>query len=163
MTRRRTWPIAKLHHPDTGNPDRAAALVFAGDIGETITVTGTVTRKGYVPSSRYGTLSTLLEIDCGTSVIVTFSQARWAQTTTIGEQVTVTGEIRNHQWWRGIPETILGRTRRIDPPPTDPGPPAPPATGTPPGKARVRRRFPGHQDPAAAPLFPYPPATRTQP
>jgi hypothetical protein len=157
MTRRNSWPIARLHLPEPGDPDRAKRLDFAGDIGETITVTGTVTRKGYVHSSRYDTLSTLIEIDCQTSIVVTFSNARWAQAVTLGEQVTVTGTVKDYDHWHGIPETVLGRTKRVD----NAKPDKPPATGWPTGQAAVRRRFPDHPNPAA-PTLPTDPATTTE-
>jgi hypothetical protein len=151
MTRRHSWPIARLHLPEPGDADRAKRLDFAGDIGETITVTGIVTRKGYVHSSRYDTLSTLVEIDCQTSVVVTFSSARWAQAVTLGEQVTVTGTVKHYDHWHGIPETVLGRTKRVDN--TDTArPDKPPAAGWPVGEASVRRRFQDHPDPAAPTL-----------
>ena len=161
MIRRGSWPIARLRPPDPADVERAKILEFAGDLGEAITITGTVTRKGYVHSSRYGTLSHLIEIDCGTSIVITFTNARWADTTRLGEHLTLTGTVKDHQYWRGIPETVLRRPKRIDNP-THPersgaqGPAEDGAAGWPAGERQVRRRFPDHPNPAAPPL-PTPP------
>lgn len=129
-----------------------AELAYAGPVGEEITVTGTVTRKEPVLSRRYSAASTLLEIDCGTSLIVIFTNARWGDSVTLGEQVTVTGTIKKLQCWHRIPETVLGRAKRIDQPATTQPADNPETDGWPTGAAQVRRRFPDHPNPAAPPL-----------
>lgn len=95
---------------------------YAGAIGETITVTGTITRKEKVLGRRYSTVSTLLEVNCGTSIVTLFSTARWATAATVGDQITVTGTVTKHQYWRGTPQTQLGgppaSTTQRPPPPT---------------------------------------------
>ena len=115
MTSRRSRSGTCLE-PATGETDRASTLSYAGDIGEQITVTGTITRKQKVLGSFYSTVSTMLEIDCATSIITIFSTARWADAAGIGEQVTITGTVKKYQCWHGIPETVLGWTTRIDTP-----------------------------------------------
>ena len=138
--------------PTPAQAELAARLSYAGPVGEEIIVTGTVTRKEPVLSRRYSAVSTLLEIDCGTSLIVVFTNARWADTTTLGELVTVTGTIKKLQCWHRIPETVLGRAKRIDQPATTQPADNPDADGWPTGSAQVRRRFPDHPNPAAPPL-----------
>jgi hypothetical protein len=142
--------------PTPAQAELAARLSYAGQVGEEITVTGTVTRKEPVLSRRYSAVSTLLEIDCDTSLIIIFTNARWADTTTPGEQVTVTGTIKKLQCWHHIPETVLGRTKRIDQPDRTQPADNPDTDGWPTGTAQVRRRFPDHPNPAAPPL-PTPP------
>lgn len=138
--------------PTPAQAELAARLSYAGPVGEEITVTGTVTRKEPVLSRRYSAVSTLLEIDCDTSLIVIFTNARWADTVTLGEQVTVTGTIKRLQCWHRIPETVLGRAKRIDQPATTQPADNPDTAGWPTGTAQVRRRFPDHPNPAAPPL-----------
>jgi hypothetical protein len=130
-------------------------------------VTGTITRKQRVLGSFYSTVSTMLEIDCATSIITIFSTARWADAAGIGEHVTITGTVKKYQCWHGIPETVLGWTKRIDTPtkadqPLGEAKAYRPASGWPKGKGRVRRRFQDDQNPAAPPLFP-PSAAGDQP
>src|SRR6478752_5372139 len=97
---------------DVRQPD--GPFRFAGDIGEPLTVTGTITRKQKVLGHRYSTVSTLLEINCGTSSVTIFSTAHWADNAQVGEQITVAGTVKKHQRWRGTPQTLLGLTTRID-------------------------------------------------
>lgn len=154
--------------PAPGETDRASTLSYAGEIGEQVTVTGTITRKQRVLGSFYSTVSTMLEIDCATSIITIFSTARWADAAGIGEHVTITGTVKKYQCWHGIPETVLGWTKRIDTPTKadqslGEAPADRPATGWPTGKSRIRRRFPDDQNPAAPPLFPQPSAAGEQP
>lgn len=151
--------------PTPAEAELAARLNYAGELWDEITVTGTVTKKEKVLSQRYSSLSTLLEIDCGTSMIVVFSSARWADATGLGEQITVTGTVKKLQCWHQIRETVLGRATRVDqalagPTPADDQDAARrTAAGWPAGKAQVRRRFPDHPNPAAPPLFTLPATT----
>lgn len=142
------------------------ALDYAGDIGDPVIVIGTLTRKDTVLGHFYSTVSTLLEIDCGTSIVTVFSTARWAKTAQPGQRLTISGTVKKHHNWHGTPQTILGWTRLIqtgaaaEPHPSG-EPDRQPAPRWPPGVARIRRRFQDHQDPAAATLCESPPADPT--
>lgn len=149
----------------TGNVP-GPALDYAGDIGDPVIVIGTVTRKDTVLGRFYSTVSTLLEIDCGTSIVTVFSTARWAKAAQPGQRLTISGTVKKHQNWHGTPQTVLGWTRLIETGAADERYPAgepdsQPAPRWPPGIARTRRRFQDDQNPAAATLFESPPAEPT--
>jgi len=143
----------------SSRPDGERTLDWAGDIGDPVTVTGTVTRKERVLGRRYSTVSTLLELDCGTSIVTLFSTALWAEDAQPGHQLTISGIVKRHQRFKGTPQTLIGWPKLIDttnPAGTDPegDPKAQLTQAWPPGgKAHPRRRFPVDQDPPAAPLF----------
>lgn len=147
-------PRQRTNPEPRGTPQ--PALRHAGAIGEPITVTGTITRKEKALGRLYSTVSTLLEINCGTSIVTLFSTARWADTAQVGEQVTVAGTVKKHQYWRGTPQTVLGWTTRIDATDdsrTDPeGGSFDAEAGWPTSQVTIRRRFPDDPNAAAPPI-----------
>lgn len=147
MMRRSEHRGAEVPRPE-GNVQRHCADA----IGETITVTGTISRKEKMLGRRYSTVSTLLEVNCGTCIVTLFSTARWAHAAQVGEQVTVTGTVKKHQRWRGGPQTLLGWTTRVDnPAPTASNEALRVGDGWPAGEVTIRRRFPDNPNPATPP------------
>ena len=90
---------------------------YAGEIGEKLTITGTVTRLkpieqhyGYTP-----TTSMLVIIEAGTTVAKTFTAAAWAWDVAQGDEITITGTVKAHEEFNDTKETVLTRPKRIDP------------------------------------------------
>lgn len=90
---------------------------YAGEIGQKLTITGTVTRLkpieqhyGYTP-----TTSMLVIIESGTTVAKTFTAAAWAWDVAQGDEITITGTVKAHEEFNDIKETVLTRPKRIDP------------------------------------------------
>lgn len=90
---------------------------YAGEIGQKLTITGTVTRLkpieqnyGYTP-----TTSMLVIIESGTTVAKTFTAAAWAWDVAQGDEITITGTVKAHEEFNDTKETVLTRPKRIDP------------------------------------------------
>ena len=123
--------------PDPPTPDRGAqrpatapelpAAEHAGDIGQTITVTGTVITAGRLPPNRWNTKPrALLILEHSAGRVKTVTCAAWAYRVTTGQQLTLTGTVTGHATSHGLPLTILARPRPdtpagAHPPPDDPG------------------------------------------
>lgn len=132
-------------------PDRPAAEL-AEDIGQTITVTGTVITAGRLPPNRWNTKPrALLILEHGAGRVKTVTCAAWAYRVTTGQQLTLTGTVTGHATSHAVPLTILARPR------PDTRPAEPPAAGDPgsepsvwevirpaPGKARPYPTRPTH-------------------
>lgn len=58
----------------------------------------------------------LLVLECGTAVAKMITSAAWAYDTKQGDQLTVTGMVKAHAEYHGIPQTVLVRPKRIDTP-----------------------------------------------
>ncbi len=94
----------------------------AGDIGQTITVTGTVITAGRLPPNRWNTKPrALLILDYESGRVKTVTSAAWAYRITTGQQLTLTGTVTGHATSHGRPLTILARPRP-DTGPTAPSP-----------------------------------------
>jgi hypothetical protein len=108
---RRTLPEPKLPSAEP-----------AGDIGQTITVTGTVMTAGRLPPNRWNTKPRallILEHDAGR--VKTVTSAAWAHRITPGQQLTLTGTVTGHATSHGRPLTILARPHpdSVAPPASD--------------------------------------------
>ncbi|MCC6496514.1 MAG: hypothetical protein IT193_09685, partial [Propionibacteriaceae bacterium] len=94
---------------------RRDQLRHLGQIGQPITLTGTITTRLPVDGYRYDSPPQLLLIlDCGAAVAKMITSAAWAYDTKPGEQLTVTGTVKAHTEYRGVPQTVLVRPRRVD-------------------------------------------------
>lgn len=89
-------------------------ITHAGTIGDKITLTGTVTLAMAVDGYHYRSPDQmLLVVDCGTAVAKTTTSARWAYDVQRGDQLTITGTVKKHDDYRGVPQTVLSRPQRI--------------------------------------------------
>ena len=71
---------------------------YAGHIGDTITLTGTVTTLAHVEGYRYNSPSQrVIVLDCGPHVAKTLTTAAWAYDVRRGDQLTLTGTVKAHQ------------------------------------------------------------------
>lgn len=91
---------------------------YAGEVGEKLTITGTITRLkpieqnyGYTP-----TTSMLVVIETGTTVAKMFTSAAWAWDVEQGDEVTITGTVKAHEEFNDTQETVLTRPKRIEAP-----------------------------------------------
>lgn len=101
----------------------------AGDIGQTITVTGTVITAGRLPPNRWNTKPrALLILEHSAGRVKTVTCAAWAYRVTTGQQLTLTGTVTGHATSRGRTLTILARPRP-DTPAADQPLPDDPGTG----------------------------------
>ncbi|PZQ38227.1 MAG: hypothetical protein DI570_31475, partial [Phenylobacterium zucineum] len=94
----------------------------AGDIGQTVTVTGTVI-TGRLPANRWNAKArALLILQNRDGRVKTVTSAAWAYRITAGQQLTLTGTITGHTTSHGQPLTILARPRPDTPPAAPPAP-----------------------------------------
>ncbi len=94
------------------------AVAYAGTVGEKLTMSGTVRTAMRVEGYTYHSpASALLVIDCGTAVAKMVTAARWAHSVKVGDQLTVTGTIKQHAEYNGTKQTVLTRPKRVDPSP----------------------------------------------
>lgn len=93
-------------------------LRHAGRVGERITLTGTVTIRMGVEGYRYDSPpQMLIVLDCGDAVAKMITTAAWAYDVKQGDQLTVTGTVKAHAEYKGIPQTVLLRPKKVDSPP----------------------------------------------
>lgn len=89
--------------------------VYAGAVGEKITITGTVARL--LPSSQYyGTVektSMLVFVEAGRTVATMFTSASWAFDVEQGDTVTIAGTVKEHSEYRDVKQTVLARPKLI--------------------------------------------------
>ncbi len=92
-------------------------VTHAGAIGETITLSGTVTTATRVDGYHYRAAArALLVIDCGTTIAKTITSAGWAYDLDRGDRVTLSGVVKAHDTYKGVPQTVLSRPKKINEP-----------------------------------------------
>lgn len=123
-----------------------------GALFERITVCGTVTRVRTIRGFTRGTHNVQLLIDCGDFTVKLVAGRHWVHSVELGDEVTVSGDVRGHGHADGRPQTVLSDTQPV-PQPED----APQRSGhSRPGG--VRHRFQDDPNPSPATL-----AERTAP
>jgi hypothetical protein len=128
--------------------EKRPPVTHAGAIGDTITLCGTVTTATRVAGFHYRAPDrALLVIDCGTTIAKTITSAGWAYDLERGDQVTLSGVVKAHDTYKGVPQTVLSRPKKINEPE-----PAPPATWETVQPITPRSRFQEAPLAAAAPL-----------
>ena len=122
---------------------RRATLDFAGEVGEKVTLTGTITVLLHVDGFTWNSPSRrLIILDCETSVAKMVTGASWAYDVERGDEITVTGTIRKHEDWHGTPQTLIVRPKLINNHTTPPEP-DPPAVSPDPTALQVHTVAPG--------------------
>lgn len=117
--------------------ERNTVLGYAGEVGEKVTLTGTIRQLFHVDGFTWHSPSRrMLIVDCGTSVAKMITGASWAYDVDRGHQITITGTVRTHEDWHGTPQTLIVRPKLITnhSTPPEPDPPtlaADPATAVP--------------------------------
>lgn len=121
----------RITEPQTAAESRAGRDVvgYAGEVGEKVTLTGTIKQVFHVDGFTWHSPSRrMLIVDCGTSVAKMITGASWAYDVEHGNHITLTGTIRKHEEWHGTPQTVIVRPKLITnhstPPDPDPDPPA---------------------------------------
>lgn len=91
--------------------DAAASSRYAGEEGDKIEVTGTVTRLlpiennyGYNPPPKM-----MVIVSGGPTVAVTFTTAQWAFEVEQGDAITIKGTVSKHEERDGVKQTVLKR------------------------------------------------------
>jgi hypothetical protein len=102
---------------------RRAQIRYAGSKGEKITVAGTITRlMPFSGSYGYTPKTTMLVIVESPEVAAKmFTAASWAWDVNQGDQVTITGTVKDHEEYNGVQQTVLTRPKLIS---TTPAPAA---------------------------------------
>ena len=112
-------------------PDR----VPIGLMWEHINITGIVIQVRFVRGFVRGTHNTQLLIDCGSFAVKLVAGRRWVDSVELGDEITVSGEVRGHEDWSGWSATVLSDTQPV-------AQPTPTAAARPSRRqAGVRRRF----------------------
>lgn len=107
--------------------ERDAVLGYAGEVGEKVTITGTIRQLFHVDGfTRHSPSRRMLIVDCGTSRAKMITGASWAYDVERGHQITLTGTVRKHEEWHGTPQTLIVRPQLITnhSAPPEPDPPA---------------------------------------
>jgi hypothetical protein len=118
-------PTPGRHQSDTGP---------VGQLWDRITVTGIVTGVRSIRGFVGGTHNTRLLLDCGDFGVKLISGRAWSSAVELGDEITVSGEVRGHEDWHGWPATVLSDTQPVALP-TD-------ESSNHSRQARVRHRFP---------------------
>lgn len=104
---------------------RRVTLDYTGEVGEKLTLTGTITVLLHVDGFTWHSPSRrMIILDCETSVAKMITGASWAYDVERGDQITITGTIRKHEDWHGTPQTVIVRPKLITNHTTPPDPPA---------------------------------------
>lgn len=135
-----------------------AEWVHVGEVGQKLTVTGTVRAAKHLRITlndrgySHDTTPVLLVIEAGNALVKTLTFAAWARDVARGDEITVTGVVKEHRAWYGTPQTVLRRPKRVDQPGQAPMVDRPPdAVWEAVNPARSGPRpFPGQTDPLAA-------------
>ena len=86
-----------------------------------ITVTGIVIQIRFIRGFARGTHNTLL-IDCGHFAVKLVSGRTWSEDVELGDEITVSGEVRGHEDWHGWSATVLSDTQPVALPASAPRP-----------------------------------------
>ena len=87
-----------------------------GALFERITVCGTVTRVRTIRGFTRGTHNVQLLIDCGNFTVKLVAGRHWVHSVELGDEVTVSGDVRGHQHADGRPQTVLSDTQPVPQP-----------------------------------------------
>lgn len=87
-----------------------------GEIGQRLTLTGIVDSKKLVwaRGGRAKYLLALVRVRCDDAMILLFTKDEWENYTEAGEQITITGTVREHRLWHNENLTVLGNAKRPD-------------------------------------------------
>lgn len=94
---------------------RRAAMVqgFIGQVGDKITVTGTVAVAKYIPAPAYNRSSSMfivVNVDGG-QVVKIFGSSQSLFSLDRGHRVEVTGKVKDHESYRGQDQTVLSHAK----------------------------------------------------
>lgn len=97
-----------------------AQIRYAGNKGEKITVTGTITRlMPFSGSYGYTPKTTMLVIVEGADIAAKmFTAANWAWEVAQGDQVVIAGTVKDHEEYNGVQQTVLTRPKLVSKTPT---------------------------------------------
>jgi hypothetical protein len=87
-----------------------------GALFERITACGTVTRVRTIRGFTRGTHNVHLIIDCGDFTVRLVAGRHWVHSVELGDEVTVSGDVRGHQLADGRPQTVLSDTQPVPQP-----------------------------------------------
>ena len=125
----------------TPEPSRHESIpVPVGDLGDRIAVTGIVTGVRPIRGFVGGTHNIRLLIDCGHFGVKLISGRVWSGAVQLGDEITVSGEVRSHEDWHGWPATVLSDTQSVALPAAE--------SSKRPRQLRVRHRFPDAAQPS---------------
>lgn len=86
-----------------------SAVAHQGVVGSKITLTGIVTQIQYIHGD-FGT-SLLIVIESADAIVKTFTTAKWSSDVEVGQNLTLTGTVKRHEFYNGAAETILSRCK----------------------------------------------------
>lgn len=116
---------------------------YAGEVGEKVTLTGTIKQLFHVDGFTWHSPSRrMLIVDCGTSVAKMITGASWAYDVERGYHITITGTVRKHEDWHGTPQTVIVRPKLITNHSTPPEPDPPAVAAVPAMAAPARAPLP---------------------
>jgi len=84
-----------------------------GQLWDRITVTGIVTGVRSIRGFVGRTHNTRLLLDCGHFGVKLISGRAWSGAVELGDEITVSGEVRGHEDWHGWPATVLSDTQPV--------------------------------------------------
>jgi hypothetical protein len=98
--------------------ERNARLGYAGEVGDQVRLTGTVTTSLRLDGYKWNSpQQAMLVVDCGTSIAKIITTAAWAYEVKLGDTLTVAATVKAHDEYRGAPQTVLLRPKKLDNPP----------------------------------------------
>jgi hypothetical protein len=91
--------------------DAREAFRWAGTIGQTLEVAGTVVVAVTVDGWHPGSSQRLVVVESGTTLAKISTAARWADTVRRGDAVRLVGAVRAHVRWDGAEQTVMTRVK----------------------------------------------------
>ena len=125
---------------------RSTNHALVGAVGERITVIGIVIRARPIRGFSRGAYNMQLIIDCGSFTAKLVAGKMWVYSVGVGDEISVSGIVRNHDMWDDQPQTELTATEPVAAAMESLNPGHPTRRR----RAGVRRRFQNDANPAAS-------------
>jgi DNA/RNA endonuclease YhcR with UshA esterase domain len=96
-----------------GESEKAETIEYVGNVGEKVTVTGTITRNQTI-ETMYG-FSHLVIVEGEGFIAKLFTTAKWSETpaSDVGKSVTLAGTVKDHNEYNGTRQTVLTRAKLV--------------------------------------------------
>jgi hypothetical protein len=90
-----------------------ATYEYIGTVDEKISATGGIITAFTTDPNDYGKCSRIIVVDTGKAFVKMTTTALWAWGVEKGEEITVTGTVKTHKEWSGMPQTIVKRPKKL--------------------------------------------------
>lgn len=116
--------VAAYHHAVSTQAEREArqqaaeqrrelaqASQWLGEVGEKITIAGTITTKTFIAGDWNRSSSWLIVVQTAAGIAKTFTAARWADDVEVGDHVSLTGKVKSLDVYQEARQTLMTRCK----------------------------------------------------